>query len=480
MNKSFDICYVIAHGFAARMLFQTGLVTKLTQKGKRIAIITPDISDDNIKALSENSNIEVFEASADTNIWDDDYLFKRKYYLEDIKANPALWEKHIQAVRYNTSKHPWRRVRPFYYYLIYWLIGFFPSIRERFERKEHRYLVSKSTSQLIEHINPQLVISTYPVSLLEAKVLYAAQQLKIKTCIHLLSWDNISCKGKFPVLADEYIAWGPIMEAELKEYYQIPQSKIHTCGVPHFDQHVEVKRTPAYAPLLEALGLAASQPYIFVAMSSPYFAPKEIDIVEWIAEAVHQDRFGANMQLIIRPHPQNVSGFMADKSWLGRLKALKSKHVAIDYPKLVESKLRWSMQQKDMYRLSNLLVGCTVCLNSGSTVSIDALMCGKPSILTSFDANANLNYWKSARRLIDYNHLAKFIKNGGATPVFDFEALANKIQVFSEDPNYELPTRIAALKAHCLSDDGLATERVVAAVTQMLDAQAKPTLQLKK
>ena len=138
--KSTKICYVIAHGFAARMLFQTGLIEKLTEHGKSIAIIAPDANDPTLAELSKNPKIEIFEASADTNIWGDDYLFKRKYFLEDIRSNPALWEKHIQSVFYNTSKHPWRRVRPFYYYLIYQLIKFFPGIRSRFLQKESRYL----------------------------------------------------------------------------------------------------------------------------------------------------------------------------------------------------------------------------------------------------------------------------------------------------------------------------------------------------
>lgn len=467
-EHKFDICYVIAHGFAARMLFQTGLIIKLTEQGKSVALITPDAQDANLQAFKQHPQIQVFEASAKNNIWDDDYVFKRKYYLEDIKANPALWEKHIQSVFYNTSKHPWRRVRPFLYYMVYVLNQYFPSIRKRFAAKENKYLVSKDIAALIEKINPKLVVSTYPVSLLEAKVLYAAQQKNIATTIHLLSWDNISCKGKFPILADNYIVWGKVMRDELQEYYGIADEHIYTCGVPHFDNHIKVKQQPNYEALLLELELDPKQPYIFVAMSSPYFAPKEIDIVEWLAKAVENNRFGENMQLIVRPHPQNVSGFMADKSWLGRLKNLKSERVAVDFPRLIKnSKLRWSMQQKDMGRLSNLLLGCSLCLNSGSTVSIDALMVDKPVILTSFDADAKLSYWKSARRLIDYNHLRKFIDLGGGLPVFSFAELEEKIRAYVDNPQLDMQERKRALEQQCFRNDGQATERVVEAVLEI-------------
>lgn len=467
--KSHDICYVVAHGFAARMLLQTGLILRLTERGKSVALIVPDAQDENWLIFENNPLVSVFEASMDNNIFDDDYMFKRKYYLEEIKENPALWEKHIQAVRYNTSKHPWRRIRPFLYYRIYQLIKKFPSIRARFIANEKQYLKSKSTVDLVAEINPKLVVSTYPVSLLEAKVLFAAQQRGIKTTIHLLSWDNISCKGRFPVLADNYIVWGPIMRDELQEYYGISEEKIAVCGVPHFDRHVEVKNNPNADFLREELGTNPDEPYIFMAMSSPYFAPHEIDLAEYLSQRIKDNFFGEKTQLIIRPHPQNVSGFLADKSWLPRLEKLRSTRVAVDFPKMTKSKMRWGLQHSDMDRLSNILAACTVCLNCGSTVSIDALMVGKGSILTSFDGEEKLDYWKSARRLIDYNHLAKFIKIGGASPVFSYQELEIEIKKYLADKNYKADARTIALQQQCLSADGQSTTRVVDILTGKTD-----------
>ena len=456
------------------MLLQTGLIKQLLAEGKSIAIIAPDARDENLVELSAHPQITLYESSADTNIWSDDYLFKRKYFLEDIKANPALWEKHIQATRYNTSKHPWRLIRPFLYGGIYRLNKIFPSIGERFAARESENLRSQEMTDLIEKINPKLVISTYPVAFLEAKVLYSAKQKNIPTCIHLLSWDNITSKGKFPVSADYYIVWGQIMRDELQEYYGTPDERIYTCGVPHFDNHIRVKNAPKYGELLVELGLKPDLPYIFAAMSSPYFAPGELEIVEWLSQAVENNEFGEKMQLIVRPHPQNVTGFLADTSWLPRLKKLKNTRVSVDFPQLNKSKLRWSMQQRDMDKLSNLLVGCSVCLNSGSTVGIDALMVGKPSIVTSFDGNKKLSYWKSARRLIDYTHLRKFIEIGGVTPVFSYKELEEKIKIFLQNPNLNKEKRSEALTAQCFSDDGKSTERVVAAVLEISE-QVKET-----
>ncbi len=466
-----DICYVISHGFAARMVLQTGLIERLTNQGKSIAIICPDASDENFQDLSQNPLVQVHNANIDLTIWDDDYGVKRRYYLEDIHSNPVFWEKHIYSILYTKSKHPWKRIRPFIYYPIYRLIPYFPSIRARFKRKEKKYLEDERATNLLNQLNPQLVVSTYPINYLESKILYAAKQSGRQTLIHLLSWDNISSKGIFPVIPDQFIAWGSIMQAELKEYYGLENDQIHVCGVPHFDQHIEVKHSKGYEKVISKLNLKAHHPYIFVAMSAPRFAPHEIDIVEWLANAIEENVFGHNMQLVVRPHPQNVQGSLGDKRWLKRLDRLNSGRVAIDYPSLVKSKVRWSMRKTDMLRLSHLLAGCKLCLNSGSTVSIDALMLDKPVLLTSFDGHRKLYYWKSARRLVDYLHLKKFVESGGARIARNYEELELEISKYLKEPDYDLERRRKALNLHCHHTNGQATAQVVQVMCEILTSK---------
>lgn len=468
-NTNIDICYVISHGFAARMLLQTGLILRLTKEGKSIAIITPDPDDGNLQELKSNPFVHIFNPNIQQTIWDDDYGVKRMYYLERIKSNPVFFEKHLYSILYTKSKHPWKRIRPFIYYPIHLLIPTFPSIRRRFKEKESKYLVSEKAKQLIQKINPKLVVSTYPINFLEAKFLYAAKEQGIRTLIHLLSWDNITSKGIFPVIPDEFILWGNIMYKELKEYYDISNDCIQVCGVPHFDHHLQVKKQPAYHELVESLGLDSQLPYLFVAMSSPRFAPHEIDIVEWLAKAINDNVFGDELQLIVRPHPQNVQGSLSDQRWIKRLDRLQGKRVAIDYPQLVESNVRWSMKKSDMDHLSNLLLGCSVCLNSGSTVSIDALVLDKPVILTSFDADKKLYYWKSARRLIDYPHQRKFVDLGGVEVAHSFDELKTKILRYLSHPNHNIEQRRKALLAECRLNDGKATKRVVEAMLHILE-----------
>lgn len=468
MNKPKKLAYLISHGFAARMVIQTNLLGKIVDSGVNVALIAPDKEDTNLKTYCEQKGIDLYEFKPSSPFWSSQYNDARKYFLEDIKANPALWEKHIYATRYSRSKNPWNHVRPRLLYIAYQLCKRFPGIRDWYKNREQKHLESSTSERLLELIAPDLVISTYPVNFSEAMLLKAAQNRQAKSIIHLLSWDNISCKGHFPQLADEYIAWGPIMKEELKSYYNIPESKIYPCGVPHFDIHIDSRRNAEPEKHLISLGLYPDKPYLFFGMSSPRFAPFEIDIVEHLAKKVKENIFGENMQLIVRPHPQNVQGGMADKSWLPRLQALHEGRVAVDFPNLVKSKMPWSMQEKDMIRLSHLLARCTVSLNSGSTLSIDALMCDRPVILTSFDANQVLNYWKSARRLIDYNHLKKLASLEGISVCKSFEEMEKEISTYINDPKYKLAQRTYTIQQQCHNHSQPATNNIVHTISSII------------
>ncbi|HHH50426.1 MAG TPA: hypothetical protein ENK52_05570, partial [Saprospiraceae bacterium] len=159
LKKRIDICYVISHGFAARMLLQTGLIVRLTQAGKRVAIITPDAQDGNLEELRSNPLVTIYDAGIEQTIWDDDYNVKRMYYLEELRSNPVFWEKHLYSILYTKSKHPWKRIRTFIYYPIHRLIKYFPSIRENFKKTESKYLKDEKANVLLRKINPQLVVS---------------------------------------------------------------------------------------------------------------------------------------------------------------------------------------------------------------------------------------------------------------------------------------------------------------------------------
>jgi len=428
-ETDYNIVYVISHGFSARMITQTNLLGKLVDKGLKVGLISTDNNDPGLKKYCTANNIDHFQFDKKGKLWLNNYMLKRRYFLENLEENTALLEKHIYATKYNSSINPVARILPFYYWSVYKLIKQFPSIRNQFLKKEKKGLKSLTAMLLIQKLNPEKLVVTYPVSYNEAVLLhYGNNNSKTETWIHLLSWDNITCKGKFPELADKFIAWGEVMENELKEYYRIKEKNIYKCGVPHFDVHIHAIKHPDFEPYFQKFNLNPQIPYIFFAMSSPRFAPREIDIVEWLAKQVELGSFG-KLQLVVRPHPQNVQGKMADKNWLPKLEYLnKLKCSGVDFPEMNDSNLQWSIKTDDMDKLAHIMAGSSLVINSGSTISVEAILIDKPVILTSFDAHQKLGYWRSARRLKDYPHFKKLLDYNAITVTNNFEDLEKKIK----------------------------------------------------
>ena len=470
MSRKTDIAYIISHGFAARMLMQTGLLGKLTQKGYKVAVITPDKNDKNLVEYAGKNQIDIFEYNPASVLWTGEYIRLRKYLFEDIRKNPALWEKHLRDIinaRQRKSYGALLKIR--FYYFLYLLVRTFPFLRKLFEGFERKSLVDPVADKLVNDLDPSLLIATFPVNLSESRLLFAGNRRKgTRTVIHLLSWDNITCKGRFPQLADRYISWGDIMKEEFIEYYDIAADKILNTGVPHFDLHTQVSGSSTYKKIIEQKGLDPELPYLFFAMSSPYFAPFEIDIVEWLAKEIEKGGFG-NMQLIIRPHPQNMGGSMSDSNWIKRLESIQSVKVSVDWPKMVASNLNWSMQMGDMLDFAHLIEGCVVSVNSGSTVAIDSLLHDKPVILTLFDAGMQLPWWQSAGRIKEYKHCKKLVDNGGAVIVNNFDEFRETINRFLSDQHNMLQQRQFARYREVGINDGQSTERVVGAIQQILE-----------
>jgi hypothetical protein len=383
----------------------------------------------------------------------------RKYFLEDIDNNVVLKEKHIYSLRNSKISRPISYIKPRFYYLIYKIIKVFPKIRSIYLKREREHLQSLDAQILIDSIKPKILVSTYPVSFMEAMLLYAGNKNPTtKTLIHLLSWDNITCKGHFPQLADEYIAWGPIMRDEFIKFYNIDPSKIHMCGVPHFDVH-----------FLQKSNIINKEPkFILFGMSAQRFVPNEIDIVEWLSEYIEIKYRYLGIHFYVRPHPQNITGGMTESQWLKRLLKINKENTKVDMPLMAESKIQWSLQEKDMLKMSNLLQNCLVFINSGSTMTIEALGLDKPTIITSFDGYENKPFWESSRRHLESPHLKKLISYGGVDTVFSFSELEEALERAINFPDLLSKERKNTYENECFIKDSNSTRRVLCELSNLL------------
>jgi len=463
------LTYLATHGFAVRMIFQTGLLRRLTENGVRVSVVVPDADDPNLVALGTRDDVTLVQFSTKPR-WVDRFLKTiRKYLVEDIRKNPPLWDKHQELIRVgqgNTGRRLVAHLGLFFGDVVLR----FPYLRTVFLRWEKRILLREEELEFIREQAPGLLVSTYPVTAPEPGLLLAAQSLGIPTVLHLLSWDNITAKGHFQALADDYITWGPTMAEELSAYYGVGPERITRCGVPHFDLYFGGKELPVGAgPLVQSL-LDEQKPYLFFAMSAARYAPRETDILRQLCAATRSGGPLHGVKIVARPHPSALGGVLNDDETLNRLKELEAEEgLLVSYPDMTAgSRMNWSVRDTDMYELVYLLRGAAVVLNSGSTVNVEALALARPVVVTSFDGPDQLPYEKSARRLKDYPHLRKLFADGGGEVVTNTEDMLVAISRFLADPDYRLEERKFALHRQIGDQNGDATGKVAGTLRQLL------------
>lgn len=463
----FDICYLVSHGHTARGLTQTDLLGEMVRVGLKVLVISKDSSNDMLKRKCAEAGAHLEFFNIKNSIFSSNYMIFRSYVLSDIKRNPALWEKHLRRIHNVKSSHPWRKLQPILFYYCYLIARYLPFFRTQFKRFESRLILNQTAVELLAKYSPKCIVSSRPVDAMEAAMLCAARKLKIKKILSILSWDNITCKGVFPEAGDYYISWGPIMTQEIKEYYSADPKSIFECGVAHFDVHINTLKEINPKPYLVKLGLDPRKPYMIFTMSAPYFCPNEIDVIEWLAQKVSEDVYGSNMQFIARPHMQNMQGGISDKTWIDRLKKITSDRVSVDFPSLDDSELTWSMKQEDMTKLSHLLAGASVCLNSGSTISIESAILDRPTIMPMFDVKKGFPWWKSVVRIKDFIHMKKFLSYDAVDVANSFEELDFSIKLNLLDGTRKREQRQQVVKMECYKNDGFSTKRILFTLQQL-------------
>jgi hypothetical protein len=258
------------------------------------------------------------------------------------------------------------------------------------------------------------------------------------------------------------------MTQEITEYYGFPRHKIFECGVPHFDIYSRKAELSPPETVLTSLNLPPEDPYLVFGMVTPYCCPNELDLLLWLAHKINNRKFIRPCSLIIRPHPQTVSGSYARPAQeLERLMSLAGPRVGIHMPQLSSTQLYCDMPRSEMNRLASLLAGSALCLSAWSTLSLDASILDRPVIAIGFDGWEENPYAKSARAGSDYIHIAKLLAFGGMRVAKSFEELENHINAYLSNSGLEQTGRALAVAQECGPQDGQATERVATTLMKL-------------
>lgn len=247
-------------------------------------------------------------------------------------------------------------------------------------KRHHEFAAYK---QLFEKTKPSVVLSgcQRPSNVLPAIV--AAKELGIPTVAFIVSWDNLSSKGRIVAPYDHFLVWSENMRHELLTYFpHVKNENIHVVGTPQFDPYGDQTIIWDRKDFFQRVGGDANRPLICFSGGDVGTCPEDHEHVRILMQNIRNGVIRHNPQVLVRPSPVD-DGKRYDS-------------VRKDYPELIFEQPRWTHSQsgdwsrvtpsaEDIQFLANLVRYADMNVNLGSTMTLDFGLHDKPVVNVAFD-----------------------------------------------------------------------------------------------
>jgi hypothetical protein len=192
-------------------------------------------------------------------------------------------------------------------------------------------------------------------------------------------------------------------------------------------------------------------------------------VTEMLIRANDAGKFGPDVQLVIRLHPQVIAGQDADD--LGAWERFRGR-VYLDMPRGATG-LAADYTPEGTAHIAQLLDASAVTINVASSISIDAAIFDTPVVNLRFDTEPGRPYLKSARRQYDTDHYLQVLRTGAVRLADSPEQLIDEVRRYLADPALERAERADLVRTLCYRADGQAGARVAEAIARIGARHAK-------
>jgi hypothetical protein len=450
---------VVPHGFTARMFLRSTLLPELLERCQHVGVFAPPAAIPQFQAdLVRNGTADRFsfhplhdrERSIDT----------AAGFLRLFFADWALTPTRQIREQEEWSKNRIRRLL----WPAHKLVGRSAALRRGWYETENRLLPDPFHELAFRRLNPDVVVTaTAGVVVSDVRMIRRARAAGVPSVTFTQGWDNLTSKTIIGARPDRLIVWNDAMLEEAVELHGFQPDQITVTGPPHFDPYFHRTGWTDRETFLRGLGLNPNKRIVLYATSPQRYFTDSIAVTDLLLQANEAGRFGEDVQLVIRLHPQVIQGQDADD--LGAWERFRGR-VYLDMPRS-QTGLAADYTPGGIAHIAQLLDASAVTINVASSISIDAAIFDTPIVNLRFDAEASRPYLKSVRRQYDTDHYKQVLRTGAVRLADSPEQLIAEVRRYLTDPSHERSERAGLLKALCYQVDGKAGARVADAITQI-------------
>jgi hypothetical protein len=445
--------------FVTRNILRTGVFQTLQQnKNLRIVIFCPDYKEQYFKDNFSGSNvvIEPIKSQIESR---QDALFR---FLTG-----ALIDNRTRFIHHKIEYLKDRRFGRFLFSQIIAKLSHWRFIRRLVRGADFFTVSKKKFSRYFEQYRPDLVFAPDMFHIDDCHFLAEARWRKIKTVGMIRSWDNITNKGLFRIKPDYLIVHNEIIKNEAVVFEDMRPDRIFVSGIPQFDYYFHAIQKIQIHPndpnqfitersiFFKRIGLDPKKRLIMFSPHGKRFHDTDWQIMQILKEARRNGEIPSDVQVLVR-FPAN------DDVDLGQFSP--DDYFYIDRPsQSFRPGIFWDQELtgEAMIHLANSLHYSELIITYNSSIIIDAAVFGKPSIGIAFDGwEKKPDIYRSVARFMAYDHTQHLLKTGGLLAAKNRAELIKAVNVYLQNPDYNLENRKKILQTQCGTADGKAGERI--------------------
>lgn len=282
-----------------------------------------------------------------------------------------------------------------------------------------------------------------------------SRTMGIPTAAMILSFDNLTTKGRHSTVYNEYYVWNHRMKAELiAAYPEVSLGQVWITGTPQFQFYFMPQFNGTKEDLCELFGLDTSRPIVTYAAGPESLVRHEVPIVSRLAADLKSKPNLRGAQMVVRLHPIDH-----DRN---RWAALRAAHPEVkwSFPWSMDANLQGIPERKDILTLCLLMHHSAAVINCASTMTLDALVCGTPAICVDYALPPFADFAPHVHNFYDYVHYRPITSSGAVPIARSPEELLSKLQTRLSNRSALLQERGQLLGAMAGESIDKATDRL--------------------
>lgn len=478
MKKSKRVFICADHGLAVFYFLKSEIVSTLLEAGVEVVLLTEDHSKQAVEERFGRPGLTIEGLRLDQiQAYQRDKSPQTQYWLDFLRragahngANIAAVDTYIEQVK--SEAHSRRRQ----------MLPFMLSISRAMRRSRplRQMVVSFQDrfnpniyADLFDRYQPDLVITGSPGFRLDRYLLREAAAHKVPSVASIISWDSSSSYGLPGAKIDWITCWSQIQKNELMGGADWADERVNIGGMPPYDGYIRKEWVLPRQEYFKLHGLDPERKLLTYASSFVNLSPN-IQNVTALVNLVNSERLAYPAQLLVRFHPNHMSGhYVAEADQIRQL-ARENTHVHVIEPATFGAMGHYSIE--DLSERTSMMAHSDIFMTVYSTMVVEASFQERPIVSVCIDSTEGYpgHYWIPFSEIAIWPTHSRFRASQAGRVATNEGELSEALNYYLQNPQADLAAMRRFREQECtfLDDSaGRRTAEYYLSLLEKIDAQ---------